>query len=245
MNYQKLYDDIILKGQNAARSKKTGYYEEHHILPKCLGGLNTKDNLVLLTPREHFIVHFVLWKIHKTRKLRDPILFFMGAGIRTSRLYEIARIAHIDEMRNNNPSLHLSEEVKAAKKKKLSAYARNRPAEHNKKISDAKVGTQPRLGAVLTIKSRSQISDSLRRHFATNGVSFETREKLRITSTGKKHTSLAIAKSVQSAKNRVKYHCFKCNDIKEYDGGNIAKHMIGKHSYSKQQVCDEKINWKI
>lgn len=37
-----------------------GYTEKHHIIPKSLGGSNTKDNLVRLTAREHFICHKLL-----------------------------------------------------------------------------------------------------------------------------------------------------------------------------------------
>ena len=40
-----------------------GYYEKHHILPKCMGGLDTKDNLVYLTAKEHFICHKLLVRI--------------------------------------------------------------------------------------------------------------------------------------------------------------------------------------
>ncbi len=36
------------------------YYEEHHVIPKSLGGSNKKSNLVLLTPEEHYICHSLL-----------------------------------------------------------------------------------------------------------------------------------------------------------------------------------------
>lgn len=39
------------------------YFELHHIIPKSLGGSNDKDNLVLLTPKEHFICHLLLIKM--------------------------------------------------------------------------------------------------------------------------------------------------------------------------------------
>lgn len=38
------------------------YFEKHHIIPRSLGGKNTKDNLVLLTGKEHYIVHHLLSK---------------------------------------------------------------------------------------------------------------------------------------------------------------------------------------
>lgn len=36
------------------------YHERHHITPKCLGGLDEKDNLVDLFAKEHFIAHKML-----------------------------------------------------------------------------------------------------------------------------------------------------------------------------------------
>jgi hypothetical protein len=39
------------------------YYENHHIIPKSLGGGNESDNLVNLTPREHFRAHQLLTEI--------------------------------------------------------------------------------------------------------------------------------------------------------------------------------------
>jgi len=61
MNYQRIYDQIIERAKKENRKKEEGfYYERHHIVPKCLGGNNTKDNLVLLTAKEHYIVHRLL-----------------------------------------------------------------------------------------------------------------------------------------------------------------------------------------
>ena len=36
------------------------YHERHHIVPKCMGGGNTKDNLIDLFAREHFEAHRLL-----------------------------------------------------------------------------------------------------------------------------------------------------------------------------------------
>lgn len=40
-----------------------GYSEEHHIIPKSVGGSNHSTNLVLLTAKEHFICHRLLTKM--------------------------------------------------------------------------------------------------------------------------------------------------------------------------------------
>lgn len=47
-------------------SESTGeYFEIHHILPKALGGVDTPNNRVILTFREHVIAHKLLVVIHK------------------------------------------------------------------------------------------------------------------------------------------------------------------------------------
>ena len=69
-NYSKEYTDLIdfaLK-QNRKKLKQTDpnfiYYENHHIVPKCLGGTNDKENMVLLTFPEHLKAHWLLCKLN-------------------------------------------------------------------------------------------------------------------------------------------------------------------------------------
>lgn len=55
--YSKWYFNII----NTAKTRLIlGYTETHHILPKSLGGSDTRDNLVRLTAKEHFVCHRLL-----------------------------------------------------------------------------------------------------------------------------------------------------------------------------------------
>lgn len=61
MNYKKLHDKII--NNRIALGDPEGYSELHHIIPRSLGGLDTPDNLIRLTAREHFLVHYLLWKM--------------------------------------------------------------------------------------------------------------------------------------------------------------------------------------
>lgn len=61
MNYVKIYEALIEK---ASRRTLEGYYEIHHIVPKCLDGSDDKTNLIALTPEEHFLAHQLLVKIH-------------------------------------------------------------------------------------------------------------------------------------------------------------------------------------
>ena len=74
MNYQRIYDQIIDRAKKEyselLRMKKNGiYYEGHHIIPTCLGGTGKAynwdhENIVPLTAREHFIVHWILARLY-------------------------------------------------------------------------------------------------------------------------------------------------------------------------------------
>lgn len=67
MNYKKLYDALVLDAIN--NPKEEEYKELHHIIPKCLGGSDSEENLVLFTARQHFLAHWLLFKLYKTSKL--------------------------------------------------------------------------------------------------------------------------------------------------------------------------------
>lgn len=56
------------KSRGLIKSKLEGYFEKHHIIPKCHGGSDDPNNLVLLTFREHVIAHMLLNKIYPTDK---------------------------------------------------------------------------------------------------------------------------------------------------------------------------------
>jgi hypothetical protein len=69
MDYEKIYKKLIESRVNLNRKKnKKEYFEKHHIKPKSLGGSDEKDNLVLLTTKEHFLAHLLLIKIHIEKK---------------------------------------------------------------------------------------------------------------------------------------------------------------------------------
>lgn len=59
MTYKEFIDNILNTRGRFAISKNE-YKERHHIIPKCMGGNNEKDNLIDLYAREHFIAHKLL-----------------------------------------------------------------------------------------------------------------------------------------------------------------------------------------
>lgn len=76
MNYKKHYDLLIETRKNRILSDSL-IYEKHHIIPKSLGGSNKRENLILLTPREHFIAHWLLWRIYKNKEMAFAFFLFV------------------------------------------------------------------------------------------------------------------------------------------------------------------------
>jgi hypothetical protein len=88
MNYPKIYQQLIERAKNRTID---GYCEKHHIVPRCLGGDDSKQNLVRLTAREHFIAHLLLVKIHNgnMKLVKAVAMMCVGRDERklTNRLY--------------------------------------------------------------------------------------------------------------------------------------------------------------
>lgn len=114
MDYSIHYQNLISSRKTRQREEDR-YYERHHILPVSMGGSDNEDNLVWLTGREHFIAHWLLWRIHRNRQ--TAFAFFcmqnwknkkkQGNNRCTSaRAYEEAREAY---------SSHLSIQMKGRK----------------------------------------------------------------------------------------------------------------------------------
>jgi hypothetical protein len=99
--YTRIYYSII---ENAKSRTISGYTENHHIIPKSLGGDNSQDNLVALTAREHFICHLLLTKITEgeaRNKMLCAVFYLTGRGaskrnnvIKNSKLYQKLKEDH-------------------------------------------------------------------------------------------------------------------------------------------------------
>ena len=157
--YTRIYYQII---EVAKTRTLEGYKERHHIIPKSLGGNNSKENLVNLTAREHFICHWLLTKM--TTSTGNMKMFFALSRMRASNVmhqrYHTKITARVYE--------HVR--IKNAEHRSILFTGKKLSDEHRNKISKAHTG---KIG---------------------HPVSPETREKLRITSTGRKHTPEALQK---------------------------------------------------
>lgn len=77
MDYQLHYNKLIETRKSRILSKDI-YYENHHIVMKSMGGTNDESNLIHLTAREHFLAHWLLWRIHKNRQTAYAFVAFTG-----------------------------------------------------------------------------------------------------------------------------------------------------------------------
>ena len=98
MNYKAIYDALIERARQ--RELKDVYFEKHHVIPKCMGGSNKKDNMVQLLAREHFIAHEFLIKIYPENYELICALNLMcnfDKYVMTSRKYEWVRIKFAEQ----------------------------------------------------------------------------------------------------------------------------------------------------
>lgn len=95
MDYQKHYDLLC---ERARTRSLEGYTERHHIIPRCMGGTDQPDNLVDLTPEEHYVVHQLLVKMYPEHRGLAHSAYMMTVGSekapRKNKLYGWLRKKH-------------------------------------------------------------------------------------------------------------------------------------------------------
>lgn len=158
MNYQKIYNDLISRAQ--ARESLLEYKETHHIIPKCMGGSDDKENLVELTGREHFIVHWLLCKIYDTPGLKKAFGLMCLTGKNrsykiSSQLYELGRRRLSEAAIGREVSMETREKISRAlkgrkfTKEHLARMRKPKTEEAKKNIAAAKVGVlNPMYGTI-------------------------------------------------------------------------------------------------
>jgi hypothetical protein len=178
MNYQRIYNEIINRAKNeeelgVRKRKNNVYYERHHIIPRCLKGNNDEINLVLLTLREHFLCHMLLCEIYPNNPEHAKLAY---------ALWRMANGNVNNEYSGYTISARVYERLKGNAGKNISAAKIGIPRseECKKKISDTK-------------KKKKQIPWIAGKHHSD-----ETKEKLRIISTGRKQSAESIQKGLDT-----------------------------------------------
>jgi hypothetical protein len=157
MDYKKIYDNLMLsrlsaKPQRLLLKKNGDYFEGHHIIPKCKGGSGNSNrpknnpNIVLLTAKEHFLAHWLLWRIYRDRQTSLSFHKMISTNknqnrITSSRGYQEAResfrLTNIGNQHGKGKTKIVSEEQK--KKQSLimkGKYVGNKNPFFNKKHNE-------------------------------------------------------------------------------------------------------------
>jgi len=79
--YSKWYFELM----TSRPVREDTYLEKHHIIPKCVGGSDDEENLILLTPREHFIAHLLLTKMYEGEARHKLLYAFNMMFVRSSK----------------------------------------------------------------------------------------------------------------------------------------------------------------
>jgi 5-methylcytosine-specific restriction endonuclease McrA len=212
--YTKCYYNIIDRAKSRDLSKET-YTEKHHIIPKSLGGLNNKDNLVKLTAKEHRLAHillprmtidplhtksmwYALWMMLRTKNTNQQRKISKGSA------FEVAKI----KVAENSSQLHKGKTVSTETREKLSKSCQGRPSpnkgkamseDQKQKLSVAHTGkiiTPETVAKILesrkhyrhSEKTKQKISDSNKGKIIV--VSEETKKKISESSKGRSNTWL-------------------------------------------------------
>ena len=93
MNSELIYLKIIERSKSRVELD-CEYYESHHITPRSMGGGDEPSNIARLTGREHYLAHWLLFRIHRNRSMAVAWLAMLmnRDGKRyTSRTFSYAR----------------------------------------------------------------------------------------------------------------------------------------------------------
>jgi hypothetical protein len=201
MNYQKIYNNLI---NRAARRISEGYVEKHHIVPRCLGGTDAKENIVSLYPEEHYLAHLLLCKVNKgnSKLLYAAMNMTSGSminnGKRNNKAYGWLRRQYAESMSgNNNPARRIPNLQKEAAKKRV---GQKRSEETKARMSAAQKGR------TFTEETKQKMSIAAKNK---PPISLETREKLSAKSkgrvgpwAGKKQPADVVAKRAEANRGR-------------------------------------------
>lgn len=155
------------------------YTEKHHILPKSLGGNNSRSNIVRISGKAHFICHMLLARMMNNSKNKKNMIHALNMLAKannenqnryeiSSRSYELIRKQLSDSMKGeNNPMFgkpapnrdvtHTSETRKKISDASISWNEANPGARKGRVVSDA---TRERQKGPKTAEARANMSVS-------------------------------------------------------------------------------------
>ena len=245
--YTKWYNQIIQRAQGRILEAP---YERHHIRPRSLGGTDDRENIAFITPREHFICHWLLIKmtIGEDHYKMLNALRMMRAENPGQKRYKTKITARVYESLKVEYSQLQSERVRGEKNpmwgKTHTEEARRAIREKNtgKKLTEDQIARQV---AAQTGRKRAPFSEEWRTRMSESkqgeknnryGVelSEDTKQKIREKATGRKQSAETIKKKADALRGRVKPkilcpHCQKMiavNTYPRWHGANCSQAQV-------------------
>lgn len=183
--YYTKYQQIVKHYKDLDLNKLNDLYtESHHILPKCMGGSDTEDNLVRVPARVHFLLHWMLYRIYRTSEM--ACAWNMMCSISpdhtnryTSKSFEYSRkvSASFASARMKGNKLFLGKQHTKESKSLLSQAGKRRTHSDETKLKISKAG----IGRIHTEETKKKIALS---NIGWNHSS-ETKKKLSKQKLGK------------------------------------------------------------
>ena len=242
--YTKWYNQIIERAQGRVLEPP---FERHHIQPRSLGGTDDKENIAFITPREHFICHWLLVKMTTGEEHYKMLnaLRMMRAENPGQKRYNTKITARVYESIKLEYSRLQSERIRGENNpmwgKTHTEEARRAISEKNtgKKLTEEQVARQV---AAQTGRKRKPFSEEWRKKMseAHRGeknhrfgvkVSEETKQKQREKALGRKQSAETIQKKADAIRGRAKPKilCPHCNQMiavntySRWHGANCAQ----------------------
>lgn len=218
--YTTWYNSIISRA--IARSlDKSIYFEKHHIIPRCLGGTNDKDNIVKLTAKEHFICHLLLVRMVSDKELKAKLSYAVWQITKrytvSSNMYSQLRI----QLSTNTKGIPKSEKHKAALRKPKA------------NTENMKGGTGRAKGTKMSEKSLEKLRASIKKldrsgsnnSFYEKTHTEETKQYFRTLFTGQKLSDEHRQKISQGLKGKVTWN--KGKPASDEHKKNVSNSLIG------------------
>jgi hypothetical protein len=199
--------------------------EEHHIIPRSLGGIDDPENLVKLTLRQHMICHVLLTKITEGKSRAKMLLaahsmiHWNGAKI-NSKIYASLK----EEFVKSKLGIQRSEETKRKIALTLTGYKATEQAKINMRKSAKGTATKSHAKAISIALSGRKLSEEHRKHLGEVDRSGSKNSRAILSETDVKQIKIKLSQKCDRNELAQIYHVSK-SIIASIAAGRNWKHI--------------------
>ncbi len=219
-NYSNLFEinDYFFKYYELIKKSKRDtkdllIYEIHHIIPKSLGGINDKSNLVNLSISDHILAHYYLSKCIKDENNKRKMYIAFWLMIHNKSGYKLTP-QQIEESKIEYRKIQTGRKLSEETKEKMRGPRPSLQGENNPNWG----------GKTITEKTLKKHSENGKKRKWTESQ----REKFSKSMTGKKRppkSEESKKKTSQTLKNKPDLECPYCGKISNNRGAMLGFHF--------------------